>query len=292
MKQYKAIFFDWDGTAVLSRKAPVDDAIAAMRPLLAQGTALVVVSGTTYENIAGGRLHTHFTKAELQNLYLGLGRGAFDYAFDANGQPYLLHDRMPDVQTLLQLHRLCFALHTALLEQHSYNTDIVFTRPNYCKVDLLADVDRGDNLFLQASEIALLHNTLAAHGIHGGIHELLSLTNQLAAGHDLTVQATTDAKYLEIGFTTKRDNTDGIFSYLQSTRNLTVKDCAFFGDEYVGVAEDVFGSDAFMITKQTQSGDFFDVSETPGSRPKEVQCVGGGVEAFLSILYRQGHSVR
>ena len=25
MKHYKAIFFDWDGTAVLSRKAPVED---------------------------------------------------------------------------------------------------------------------------------------------------------------------------------------------------------------------------------------------------------------------------
>ena len=288
MKRYKAIFFDWDGTAVLSRKAPVDDAVAVMRPLLAQGIALVIVSGTTYENIAGGRLHTYFSNDELHNLYLGLGRGAFDYAFDGAGQPYLLHERTPDAQSLLRLHRLCFALHTTLLEQYSYNTDIVFTRPNYCKLDLLADADRGDSLFMQASEIALLQNTLAAHGIRGGIHELLSLTNQLAAGHDLTVQATTDAKYLEIGFTTKQDNTDGIFCYLQSTRNLTVKDCAFFGDEYVGVQEDIFGSDAFMITKQTQSGDFFDVSETPGSRPNEVQRMGGGIEAFLSFIRSQG----
>ncbi|MFQ7552920.1 MAG: hypothetical protein ACLRMZ_24850 [Blautia marasmi] len=53
-KQYKAIFFDWDGTAVISRKAPVDDAVAVMKPLLAKGIKLVVVSGTTYENIAGG----------------------------------------------------------------------------------------------------------------------------------------------------------------------------------------------------------------------------------------------
>ena len=37
MKHYKAIFFDWDGTAVLSRKAPVEDAVNAMRPLLDKG---------------------------------------------------------------------------------------------------------------------------------------------------------------------------------------------------------------------------------------------------------------
>ena len=49
MKHYKAIFFDWDGTAVLSRKAPVEDAVNAMRPLLDKGVKLCIVSGTTYE---------------------------------------------------------------------------------------------------------------------------------------------------------------------------------------------------------------------------------------------------
>ena len=48
MKHYKAIFFDWDGTAVLSRKAPVEDAVNAMRPLLDKGVKLCIVSGTTY----------------------------------------------------------------------------------------------------------------------------------------------------------------------------------------------------------------------------------------------------
>jgi beta-phosphoglucomutase-like phosphatase (HAD superfamily) len=32
-KKYKAIFFDWDGTAVMSRQAPVEEAVAAMKPL-------------------------------------------------------------------------------------------------------------------------------------------------------------------------------------------------------------------------------------------------------------------
>ena len=43
-KKYKAIFFDWDGTAVTSRTAPVEDAVAAMKPLLQQGTKLVTIS--------------------------------------------------------------------------------------------------------------------------------------------------------------------------------------------------------------------------------------------------------
>lgn len=40
-KKYNAIFFDWDGTAVLSRTAPVDRAVNAMRPLLKKGIKLV-----------------------------------------------------------------------------------------------------------------------------------------------------------------------------------------------------------------------------------------------------------
>ena len=58
MKKYSAILFDWDGTAVTSRKAPADAACAAMKPLLAQGIPLVIISGTTYENIAGGKLES------------------------------------------------------------------------------------------------------------------------------------------------------------------------------------------------------------------------------------------
>ena len=63
-KKYKAIFFDWDGTAVTSRTAPVEDAVVAMKPLLQQGTKLVIVSGTTYDKIAGGKFHTYFTEED------------------------------------------------------------------------------------------------------------------------------------------------------------------------------------------------------------------------------------
>ena len=59
LKKYKAIFFDWDGTAVLSRTAPVDEVVVPMKKLLAQGIRLVIVSGTTIENIAKGKLHEY-----------------------------------------------------------------------------------------------------------------------------------------------------------------------------------------------------------------------------------------
>ena len=86
MKKYKAIFFDWDGTAVMSRRAPVDQAVAAMRPLLQKGIKLIIVSGTTIENIAGGKIESYFAEEELKNLRhscmleknCGLGENAYE----------------------------------------------------------------------------------------------------------------------------------------------------------------------------------------------------------------------
>ncbi len=50
-KGYRAIFFDWDGTAVTSRKAPVDEIVSRMKGLLNKGIKLAIISGTTIENI-------------------------------------------------------------------------------------------------------------------------------------------------------------------------------------------------------------------------------------------------
>ena len=73
-KRYKAIFFDWDGTAVKNRKEPADKVAELMKPLLGSGVKLIIISGTTYDKIADGRLHGYFTEKELDNLYLGLAR--------------------------------------------------------------------------------------------------------------------------------------------------------------------------------------------------------------------------
>lgn len=197
MKQYKAIFFDWDGTAVLSRKAPVEDAVNAMRPLLEKGVKLAIISGTTYENIAGGKLESYFTPKQLQNLYLGLGRGAYDYGFDEEGKPVVLKNRVPDAKGILAIHDACYRIHRVLLEQYGMNTDIVFSRPNYCKIDLMPDNNRGDNLFLQEGEAAKLQRILSSHGIES-IETLIKMAESFGT-KEMPLPATTDAKYLEVG---------------------------------------------------------------------------------------------
>ena len=168
LKKYKAIFFDWDGTAVMSRRAPVDQAVAAMRPLLQKGIKLIIVSGTTIENIAGGKIESYFAEEELKNLYLGLGRGAYNYSFK-DVIPYIFKNMVPDKGEILKIHQICFEIHHTLKEKYDFDTDIVFSRPNYCKIDLMVENQRGDNLFMQEDELGCLRETLKEHGMEDGL---------------------------------------------------------------------------------------------------------------------------
>lgn len=287
MKKYKAIFFDWDGTAVLSRKAPADMAVAAMKPLLQKGVKLIIVSGTTIENIAHGKLEGLFTPEELSNLYLGLGRGAYNYAFDERGKAYVFRHEIPDKNKLLDIHRICSDIHMELLEKYDFPTDIVYSRPNYCKLDLMVDQHRGENLFMQESELDALKALLSEHGITGGLQSLIDLSLETGKKYGVETAPTCDAKYLEVGISSKSDNVDTILALLSEKFGIRAEDCAFWGDEYVGIEKGIFGSDSFMLTEKTRAGDFFDVSEVSGERPAQVQVLGGGVDRFLSFLREQ-----
>lgn len=286
MKCYKAIFFDWDGTAVLSRKAPADKAVECMRPLLDAGVPLCIVSGTTYDNIAGGAIHESFTAKQLEHLYLGLGRGAFNYRF-VDGKPEVFAGYMPSLPELLKIHQACFDVHCQLLREYDFCTDIVFSRPNYCKIDLMADVDRGERLFLQASEIDKLRARFAAHGFNGGAGELVRMAERAGERCGIKLYATTDAKYLEAGPTGKRDNVNTMLKLFANEYGVAAADCCFWGDEFVELDDGVYGSDSGMLTEESAAGDFFDVSETPGKRKDRIKLLGGGVNRFLDFLRGQ-----
>lgn len=290
MKKYKAIFFDWDGTAVLSRKAPTGQVAEQMKRLLGQGVCLAVISGTTIENIGGGRLHEAFTPGERKNLFYGLGRGAYNYHFTDAGEPEIFCNMVPDRPTMVRVHRACYDIHEQLFSEYGFETDIIFSRPNYCKIDLMVGNDRGEHLFFQDDELGRLKESMKNHGIRSGLTGLLELAVQAGKKQNLQLSATTDAKYLEAGLTSKSHNVDIILDHLKETRGILPENCAFWGDEYVGMDEGLFGSDSFMMTEKSCTGDFYDVSEASGKRPDGVNVLGGGVGTFLKFLEEQGGS--
>lgn len=284
MKEYKAVFFDWDGTAVTQREAPVEEAARKMKALLKKGIKLAIISGTTMGNIGGGHLSEYFTVEERKNLFFGLGRGAYNYRFNDKGEEDIFANGIPDKETLQKIHRACYEVHEELLGRYGFPTDIVFSRPNYCKIDLMVEKTRGELLFFQADELLTVRKELADHGFQGGLQGLIHLAEEKGRKQGLSLSVTTDAKYLEVGLTSKSSNVDTLLSYFGENFGIRPEECAYWGDEYLGLEAGLFGSDSYMITDLSRAGDFFDVSDVSGERPKEVTVKGGGVESFLEFL--------
>lgn len=285
-KKYKAIFFDWDGTAVESRKAPVNKVKAPMLKLLEIGIPLFLITGTSFENLHK-QLLSEMPLTRLGNFYMGAERGAYCFSFDANGNRQILRNLVPDKANLIKLHELCFSIHEYLKDKFDYDTDIIFSRSNYCKIDLMVKYDRGDHMYLKENEIDMVNELLASKGFKGGVKKLIDLVHVTAKDFNLDVKATTDAKYLEVGFSTKSDNVDFFYSEILPKLRINPKEVAIWGDEFKFIGHGVPGSDAMMITKASRKSDFFDVSDGGKLYPDIVKKVGGGVKSFIEFLNYQ-----
>ena len=146
---------------------------------------------------------------------------------------------------------------------------------------------RGDKLFLQEGEIDQLKKILISHGFSTGIKGLVDLAEETGEKYGIKTIVTTDAKYLEVGISGKSDNVEVLLTYLKNRYGIGAEDCSFWGDEFVGVGDGLFGSDSNMMTERSKVGDFFDVSSIDGVRPAGVQIVGGGVTNFIEFLKKQ-----
>lgn len=285
-KKYKVIMFDWDGTAVVSRGNPDIKVVNVMNDLLKQGIKLVVISGTSYENT--GKYFIDKIPTEIRkNLYFGLDRGANSYGFTEKGERVTLHSVLPSVEEKSTIDQIAFELHTHLFEKYNYPTDIVFSRPNYCKIDLLVNHSRGKNLFIQANEFEMLNTALESNNIQGGVKSVIAMLEDNSKKKNFPLQVTTDLKYLEVGMSTKSDNVNYLLSEVIFKQGYTLEECCFWGDEFSYLGPGIRGSDAYLITPLSEKGEFFDVSPHAAELPKEVKSVGGGTESFINFLQSQ-----
>ncbi|MCA9383401.1 HAD family hydrolase [Candidatus Dojkabacteria bacterium] len=285
MKKYKAIFFDWDGTAVLSRTEDAKKVVGLINKHLERNTPIFIISGTNYQ-VLENQIFKYISLNHLNSLYFGTDRGAFCYGFE-DGKRIELVNNVPDNKVMADIHEVAFKLHRLLFEKYNYNTNIVFTRPNYCKLDLLVEIDRGSHKYISSSEIDILENIFKEHKIPYSLAEIIDLTKEIAQKDGLELQITSDAKYLEIGPSTKSDNINYFFSSVLKEKNINPAECAVWGDEFVYISEGLKGSDAHMITDITKDADFFDVSSYELPRPENVKNIGGGVETFINFLEEQ-----
>ena len=194
-----------------------------------------------------------FRSEALDHLYLGLARGAVNYGF-RDGQLQLLKDMTMPMDQTLQLHEACFHIHQHLLNEHDLKTDIVFSRPNYCKIDLLVEKDRKEQLFFSENDAVFADKLLKEKNFANGLKDVLIYAEQLLKQEPLPLKTTTDTKYLEVGPTTKSDNVDYLLGILEE-KGIGIEDCCFWGDEFGEMADGIMGSDSKMITEKSLLAD-------------------------------------
>ena len=201
------------------------------------------------------------------------------------GLTWLTRGVTPD--TVLRIHDAAYRIHRTLWQEYDYHTDIIFDRPNYCKIDLMNQNSRSQSLFLSGNEVEMVQTDLTAHGLQGGISDLLELAAGVGKQVGLSLKVTCDAKYLEVGVLNKSDNVDAPPTQRDTASGYSARRVCLLGGRVTWNWQRLNGSDSFMHTILSSPGDFFDVGTVPGIRPQWVRYLGGSIHTFLSFLREQ-----
>ena len=81
---YEMIIFDWDGTAVPDRHAPIGNLKAALEELLKEGGLCAIVTGTNSDNILKQGI-ADLSPLAKHGLHICTNRGSEVFDFDSSG---------------------------------------------------------------------------------------------------------------------------------------------------------------------------------------------------------------
>ena len=90
---FRFVAFDWDGTAVDSRKSDATRVVSLLDRLLGLGARVAVVTGTNLHNVLH-QVATGIRPEHGQRFYISTNRGSEVYGFDRRGKQELLWSRI------------------------------------------------------------------------------------------------------------------------------------------------------------------------------------------------------
>ncbi|MEO9176701.1 MAG: hypothetical protein ABI317_14400 [Gaiellales bacterium] len=280
-RPFGAVMFDWDGTAVVDRKADAGELRELVEKLSALSCQLVVSSGTHLENVDD---QLRARPAGPGRLYASSNRGSELWLL-AEGRHELLQRREPRPGEAAALDRAAAATVTELAAR-GLAIGPVETRFNRRKLDLMPFPAWLDPPKARIGELlAATLERLQAAGF-SSLEEVCELTR--AAGrraglHDPRV--TTDAKHVEIGLTDKTDAAHEVFPLLASL-GVAASDVLVCGDE-MGPLGGSPGSDSLMLAGEGRHATAISVGVEPDGVPANVIALGGGPARFLELLREQ-----
>ena len=287
LRPFRLIAFDWDGTAVVDRRADATAVRTVIDRLLRQGVLIAVITGTKFENV-DRQLSSGIHGPHKQRLFILTNRGSEVWGFDAAGRRVLLHRRVATPEEERRLTAAADAVRAALVARTGLDIRVIYDRLNRRKIDLIPLAEWANP---PKSEIGALYRAVQTRlvnaGYTGGLAEAFRLARETAARHGLQdPRITSDVKHIEIGLTDKSDSVDWLMRELAPKHGITPEEVLIGGDEFGDVAG-FEGSDARMLTPSARGATFVSVGPEPGGAPPEVIHLGGGPERFVQLLEAQ-----
>jgi hydroxymethylpyrimidine pyrophosphatase-like HAD family hydrolase len=284
-KSFKIIAFDWDGTAVVNRKADASLVTRKLEELLKLGIYIVVITGTNLGNI--DKQFSSFIKGEhKQNLYVLTNRGSESYGFNCESNSIILYKRVADEEENKLLDKVVDTVKEKIENSSNIKVNITYDRLNRRKLDLIPEWKNPgkheiDKLLIETQ------NRLIKGGFAGGINKAFKLMLNVAKSSGLTkAKITSDVKHLEVGLTDKSDSIWWMINQVARINKIPNEQILIGGDEFGSIAG-FEGSDSKMILSNEKGITYFSVGIEPNGTPEPVINLGGGPDCFIRLLEKQ-----
>ena len=283
---FRALIFDWDGTAVANRQTDATALARLLETLLLRQVWIVIVTGTNFGNV-DRQFCGKVDPAARRHLLVCANRGSEVYGFDDAGTAVCRWRRDATPAEEAALTAVAEGVRDTLGGATGLEIGIVYDRLNRRKIDLIplpewADPPKsriGD--LLKAVE-RRLHNA----GLAGGISEAIQLTERLAREHGLPeARITSDVKHIEVGLTDKGDSVAWIKRHLLEPEGIALQDVLIAGDEFGPIAG--FAGSDDRLRGDVDGAVVVSVGPEPNGAPAGVLHLGGGPSQFRALLADQ-----
>jgi trehalose/maltose hydrolase-like predicted phosphorylase len=280
-RRFEAIVFGWDGTAVRDRRSDAERVRRLVEQAIALGLELVIVSDAEV-----GRIDRHLAArpAGPGGLVLALNYGSEVFLVDREG-PKLAFRRTPTKDERVALSRAA-ELTVKRLRSRGLQARVVSEGPNRRKIDLVPDREPEDPpKGVIAGLLGVVEARLAAAGIEG-LQEVVMIASGSAVEAGLAdPRVSCDGKYVEIGLTDTSDSSRWITHRLWE-RGIAPDQVLVVGDEF-GPIGGLPGSDSLLLIDEVEDATAVSVGVEPGGVPAGVAWLGGGPDAFATLLEDQ-----
>lgn len=283
---FRALVFDWDGTAVVNRQENAVALVRLLDVLLRQGVWIVIVTGTNFENV-DRQLRGKLGPAVRRTLLVCVNRGSEVYGFDDAGGAVCRWRRVASPDEEAALTAVAEGVRDTIQRQTGLEIGIVYNRLNRRKVDLIPLPEWADPPKSRIGALLVaVEGRLRDAGLPGGIGEVIRMTAQLARERGLVdARITSDVKHIEIGLTDKGDSVEWVKRHLLEPERIPLSDVLIAGDEFGPIAG--FAGSDDRLRANVDGAVVVSVGPEPNGAPAGVLHLGGGPAQFRALLADQ-----